>query len=185
MENNKQTSLLSHIISILVLPFNVTVIVPTLLLYFLQYNWGWGIAEPFFFLILLAGLLLLGAGLMLLILSILQFAKKGKGTLAPWDPPKKLVVDGPYRYTRNPMISGVVLILMGQVLIFGSIPLLVWFTYFTLVQYIYFIKREEPHLEKVFGEDYIEYKKNVPRLLPRRTPWKPKKGWSINHSKTP
>ncbi|MFC5711948.1 methyltransferase family protein [Thalassorhabdus alkalitolerans] len=90
-------------------------------------------------------------------------------------PPRKLVVSGPYQYTRNPMISGVVFILLGEVIIFGSIFLLVWFLFFTIVNYTYFIVGEEPKLQKQFGEDYGEYKRNVPRLFPRRTPWTPGK----------
>lgn len=175
MKSSKHSPLLSHLVSILVLPFNVTVTIPTLLLYFFPYNWGWKIGEPFYFIIKLLGFVFLLFGLLLFMLTVLQFAKKGKGTLAPWDPPKKLVIDGPYRYTRNPMISGVALILMGEVIVFGSIPLLLWFIYFTVSQYFWFIKREEPHLEKKFGEDYKEYKRNVPRLLPRKTPWRPEK----------
>jgi len=69
------------------------------------------------------------------------------------------------------MISAVAMILSGQVLISGSFALLIWFTYFVVVQYIYFLKREEPQLEDQFGQEYVEYKENVPRLIPRRTPW--------------
>ncbi|WP_198153574.1 isoprenylcysteine carboxylmethyltransferase family protein [Thalassobacillus sp. C254] len=161
--------------SILLLPLNVTVIIPALLLFFFHNSVGWGVEPPITILVVLIGAIIMILGLLLVILTIFQFATKGKGTLAPWDPPRKLVVSGPYQYTRNPMISGVVFILLGEVIIFGSIFLLVWFLFFTIVNYTYFIVGEEPKLQKQFGEDYGEYKRNVPRLFPRRTPWTPGK----------
>lgn len=168
---NKKPSLIAHLISVLLLPFNVTVIIPTLLLWFFNYNVVWAFDLPFSMLILLIGLCVFIFGLVLVISSIRQFSKRGKGTLAPWHPPQKLVVSGIYRYTRNPMISGVVLVLLGEVIILGSVPMVFWLILFAGVNYLYFIIGEEPELEKRFGEDYIEYKKNVPRLLPRIKPW--------------
>ncbi len=61
--------------------------------------------------------------------------------------------------------------LLGEVIIFGSFLLLIWFIYFSIANNIHIIKREEPHLEEKFGEDYMEYKRNVPRVFPRITPW--------------
>lgn len=118
---------------------------------------------------------MIAAGFILLVTTIRQFARRGKGTLAPWDPPRKLVIEGPYRYSRNPMISGVSIILLGQVIIFGSIPLLIWFLYFTITNNIYIVKREEPLLEEKFGDEYLDYKSNVPRIIPRSKPWIPDK----------
>ncbi|MGF7117153.1 methyltransferase family protein [Methanobacterium oryzae] len=103
-----------------------------------------------------------------------SFLKIGKGTLAPWDPPKKLVIGGAYRHVRNPMISGVLMIVLGEALIFASIELFLLFILFFIVNHIYFVYSEEPGLIKRFGRDYIEYKKNVPRWIPRLTPWKKK-----------
>lgn len=130
-------------------------------------------AFPFHVIFFILGTGMFMIGLMIVAAAIRQFIKRGKGTLAPWNPPKKLVVSGVYRYTRNPMISGVALILLGESLLFGSWLLFVWFILFAAVNYIYFIVGEEPVLEKKFGADYLEYKKHVPRLIPRRTPWKP------------
>ncbi len=163
----KQASLLSHIVAVLVLPFNVTVIIPALLLYFFRNNYGWGTESILFYMLILVGTLIISCGLLLLALTIRQFASRGKGTLAPRNPPRKLVVDSPYNYTRNPMISAVIIILFGEVIIFGSIPLVLWFVYFTVTNIIYIKYREEPGLEKLFGEDYRQYKKRVPRLFPR------------------
>jgi len=161
----KQASLLSHLVAILLLPFNVTVIIPALLLYFFSYDLGWGI-QGMLYVLLSIGVIAISGGLILLALTIRQFATRGKGTLAPWDPPRNLVVDGPYTYTRNPMISAVIIILFGKVIIFGSIPILLWFLYFTVINIIYIKYKEEPSLERIFGEDYLLYKNSVPRLFP-------------------
>ncbi len=161
----KQASLLSHFVAILLLPFNVTVIIPALLLYYFSYDLGWGV-QGILYVLILIGVIVISGGLILLALTIRQFATRGKGTLAPWDPPRKLVVDGPYTFTRNPMISAVITILFGEVIIFGSIPILLWFLYFTVINIIYIKYKEEPGLKRLFGEDYLLYKNNVPRLFP-------------------
>jgi len=155
--------------AIIVLPLNVIVIVPSLLVYFFVYNIGWGLESFLSDLVAYLGALIVVSGLLLLAATIKQFANRGQGTLAPWDPPRKLVVDGPYRYTRNPMISAVILVLFGEMLILGSIAILLWFLYFAITNLLYIKYREEPGLEKTFGDDYLEYKKRVPRLLPFKT----------------
>ena len=101
------------------------------------------------------------------------FARIGKGTLAPWDPTARLVVAGPYRHVRNPMISGVLAVLLGEAALFGSLPLLVWFGAVFALNAIYFPLVEEPGLRERFGEDYERYRANVPRWLPRFRPWEP------------
>jgi protein-S-isoprenylcysteine O-methyltransferase Ste14 len=161
-----QASLLSHLVAILLLPFNVTVIIPALLLYYFCHDLGWDVQGILFNILVSIGIIVICGGLLLFALTIRQFATRGKGTLAPWDPPRELVVDGPYSYTRNPMISAVIIILFGEVIIFGSIPILLWFLYFTLTNIIYIKYKEEPGLEKHFGEDYLLYKNSVPRLFP-------------------
>ncbi|MFA1822312.1 isoprenylcysteine carboxylmethyltransferase family protein [Virgibacillus oceani] len=166
-------SILSQFLSITILPFNVTVVIPVILLCLFSSRLAWGFAFPYHVFVLFIGGVIFILGLVIVILSIRQFIQRGKGTLAPWDPPKNLVVSGLYRYMRNPMISGVAFILLGETIFFGSWLLLIWFILFSSVNYIYFIVGEEPLLEEKFGADYREYKKNVPRLLPRRNPWKP------------
>jgi protein-S-isoprenylcysteine O-methyltransferase Ste14 len=91
--------------------------------------------------------------------------------LAPWDPTKKIVVVGPYQFMRNPMISGVACMLLGQVLFHGSWVLGFWAGIFITINHIYFVLSEEPGLEKRFGEPYRVYKANVPRWIPRVRPW--------------
>ena len=135
---------------------------------------GWSTVGLFNLLILLVGATLLFTGLVLLTACIRMFNSIGKGTLAPWAPTQKLVVVGVYRYMRNPMITGVLFALLGEVIILSNYAVFLWLLFFFLGNHIYFIKSEEPGLLKRFGEEYVEYFKNVPRWLPRRTPWTPR-----------
>ena len=118
-----------------------------------------------------ASLVLLGAGVILVAWCISLFARVGQGTLAPWDPTSRLVVIGPYRHVRNPMISGVALLVAGQALWSGSWKLLVWLTLFVIVNHLYFLGVEEPGLVTRFGQAYRNYAAHVPRWMPRWTPW--------------
>jgi len=111
-------------------------------------------------------------GLGLSVWTVTLFMKCGEGTPAPWDPPKKLVVRGPYRHVRNPMISGVVLMLFAEAMLFQSWPIAVWMMVFFIANSIYFPLVEEKGLEKRFGDDYREYKAHVPRWIPRLRAWK-------------
>lgn len=118
-----------------------------------------------------AALAFAGIGLSLMVRTIRLFATVGQGTLAPWDPTARLVVRDVYRHVRNPMISGVLFILLGEATFFDSRPLLVWFGIFFLANATYIPLVEEPGLMKRFGADYERYRANVPRWLPRLTPW--------------
>jgi protein-S-isoprenylcysteine O-methyltransferase Ste14 len=69
------------------------------------------------------------------------------------------------------MISGVLMTLLGESVVFGSIGIFIWFLLFFIINHIYFIYSEEPGLERRFGQEYLEYKKNVPRWVPRLRPW--------------
>ncbi|MHB9108658.1 MAG: methyltransferase family protein [Armatimonadota bacterium] len=123
--------------------------------------------DPLFWLALLLG----GAGLGLMVWTVRLFATVGKGTPAPWEPPKRLVVRGPYRYARNPMISGGQLILIAETLLFRSVPLAILSAFFFLVNALYFPLVEEKGLEARFGRAYRTYKAHVPRWIPRLRPW--------------
>jgi protein-S-isoprenylcysteine O-methyltransferase Ste14 len=118
-----------------------------------------------------AALIALGVGLMAQTIAL--FASVGHGTLAPWDPTSRLVVRGPYRRVRNPMISGVLCIRMGEALLFGSTALLAWWALFLAVNAVWFPLVEEPGLRRRFGADYEAYRAAVPRWLPRLRPWTP------------
>jgi protein-S-isoprenylcysteine O-methyltransferase Ste14 len=120
-----------------------------------------------------AGVLLLALGHALVVGTVVLFAKVGEGTLAPWDPTRRLVVRGPYRRVRNPMISGVLFIVLGEAALLRSVPLLIWFGAVLVVNAIYLPLVEEPGLVRRFGHDYEAYRANVPRWLPRLRPWDP------------
>jgi protein-S-isoprenylcysteine O-methyltransferase Ste14 len=118
-------------------------------------------------------LLVASIGLTLTVWTESIFIKFGRGTPAPWNPPKKLVVRGPYRYVRNPMITGALLILLSEVIFFHSWPIAVWMTLFFTANELYFRLVEEKGLEKRFGNEYLNYKTHVPRWIPRLKPWRP------------
>ena len=121
----------------------------------------------------IVGLGFIALGLTLMYHTISLFVTVGKGTLAPWMPTERLVVRGIYRHVRNPMITGVLCVLLGEVRLFTSYPLLLWLLCFLLLNMIYIPFFEEPGLERRFGDDYKLYKENVPRWIPRLTAWKP------------
>lgn len=121
----------------------------------------------------IAGMSLVVGGLILWFSTVVLFSRTGKGTLAPWDPPKRLVVCGVYQYVRNPMISGVCFVLAGETVFFGSACLGGWLAIFAAINAVYIPFVEEPELIRRFGEDYETYRRNVPRWVPRLTRWEP------------
>ena len=155
-------------------PGVVTLVIPAAIIYLTgTVNIGWGLSPPLNWLPPLLGCLLIGLGLLLMYQTISLFASVGEGTLAPWDPPRNLVVRGVYRHVRNPMISGVLFILLGEATLLGSLPLLVWFLIFFAVNATYMPLLEERHLARRFGGEYLTYKRNVPRWIPRLKHWTP------------
>ena len=158
-----------HAQAIVALPFVVTLAVPGLILYFWQFDtFDLVTRAP----LLRAGLSCLGAllviaGMMLFVATNHLFITIGLGTLAPWDPTRKLIVRGVYRHVRNPMITGIMAILLGESLLTASLPLFLWFSLFLLTNLIYVPLVEESLLLKKFGDEYDEYRRNVPRWLPR------------------
>jgi protein-S-isoprenylcysteine O-methyltransferase Ste14 len=94
-----------------------------------------------------------------------------EGTLAPWNPPQRLVVRGIYRHVRNPMISGVLFIVLGEAVLAASLPLLGLFALAVIVNAMSIPLSEEPGLAKRFGEEYEVYRRNVPRWIPRFRAW--------------
>ena len=165
--------LLRHLASILLLPFTVAVIVPLWLLSSEPNRESPPQIATVRVLVLIAGAAALVLGLTLFISTVLHFARTGRGTLAPWDPPRMLVVQGVYRYVRNPMISGVLFVLLAEALLTGSRRVLVWLGLFLLMNLVYIPLLEETGLAKRFGERYRLYKQNVPRWIPRSTAWVP------------
>jgi protein-S-isoprenylcysteine O-methyltransferase Ste14 len=162
--------LLRHLFAIVVLPVMVAIFIPLWIARRTSLNWP---ADAFGWLWVALGAVLIAAGLALFAVTLYLFATRGRGTLAPWDPPAHLVVDGPYRYVRNPMIAGVLIVLAGEALVLRSPAHGEWALLFLLINAIYFPLLEEPLLEERFGEDYRDYKRHVRRFLPRLRPWNP------------
>jgi len=160
-----------HLLSVLLLPFMVVVVIPRWLLR------AWAMADthwtPGAIAVAgeIAGALVFLAGFALFAWCLSLFARVGGGTLAPWDPTRRLVVVGPYRYVRNPMISAVITMLIGESVLHGSRVLALWTAVFFLLNGVFFVIFEEPDLERRFGDEYRRYKSAVPRWIPRLTPW--------------
>ncbi|MGD8882468.1 MAG: isoprenylcysteine carboxylmethyltransferase family protein [Desulfobacterales bacterium] len=159
------------IIALIVLPGTALVFVPAIILTLSEsLGASFELASPHQILFWLA-LLPAGVGLGLAFWTVKLFKEVGKGTPAPWDPPGKLVIRGPYRHVRNPMIAGALLILLAEAILFQSWPIAVWMVVFFISSTIYFRFIEEKGLEKRFGDNYREYKAHVPRWIPRLKPW--------------
>ncbi len=156
--------------AVVLLPGTVLVAVPAAILHFSAPSLRDVMAEPgslrfvLAFAVSVPGLILAGWTMSL-------FIRFGDGTAAPWDPPQKLVVRGPYQHVRNPMISGVLFLLISESLLFDVPGLLIWTTVFFVGNSVYFPLVEEPGLRTRFGDDYKVYFANVGRWIPRLTPW--------------
>jgi protein-S-isoprenylcysteine O-methyltransferase Ste14 len=116
-----------------------------------------------------AGLPLLAAGLGLLLVCNVYFVLEGRGTAAPYDPPRELVVRGPYRYVRNPMYLGASLIVLGLALWRESLSLLGYAALLSVAYRLFVRFFEEPSLERRFGAAYDRYRRQVPPWLPGRS----------------
>jgi len=158
---------------IILLPGTVLVFVPAILVFLTKDTmFAVELLSPnniFFWIAIIFGLF----GILIAIWTVTLFVKIGKGTPAPWEPPQKLVVRGPYRHVRNPMLTSVFLMLTAESILLQSLPIAAWMAFVIIANLIYMPLIEEKGLEKRFGEEYKIYKKHVPRWIPRLTPWKP------------
>jgi len=105
-------------------------------------------------------------GTAVLLWTATDFVRRGRGTPAPYDPPRLLVTSGLYRFTRNPMYVGVISMIVGQALWFGSGAVLIYAAVIALAFHIRVVRVEEPRLTKLFGAAYADYCAYVPRWLP-------------------
>ena len=176
--------LLRHLFSVALLPGTMVVLVPL----WIARSYG---VEPSLprsaggITLAVCGALLLVPGVMLFGSSLRGFFTSGRGTLAPWDPPSRLVVSGPYRYVRNPMIAGVIFMLLAVALLLRSTPHGIWAGIFILANAIYIPLLEEPDLAVRFGSDYDRYCRHVRRFVPRLTPWTdPGDGSSLHQNRS-
>jgi protein-S-isoprenylcysteine O-methyltransferase Ste14 len=156
-----------HVRAVALLPGVVAVAGPAGLVALTGANVGWGLPPAPAVLPTVLGGLLIGAGFGLWTWTVRLLARQGEGTLAPWDPTSRLVVEGPYRRVRHPMISAVAAVLLGEALVLGSLPLVAWFAGFTAVNALYLPLVEEPGLVRRFGREYEDYRDRVPRWVPR------------------
>ena len=115
----------------------------------------------------LAGLVPLAIGIALLAVCNVRFVREGRGTAAPYDPPPRLVIQGPYRYARNPMYLSASLIVIGLGLWLQAPWLLGWAAVITIAYNLFVRYYEEPHLRSRFGAEYAAYLREVPRWWPR------------------
>ncbi|HYE73176.1 MAG TPA: isoprenylcysteine carboxylmethyltransferase family protein [Blastocatellia bacterium] len=146
----------------IIMPGSVTVLFPYLIL--------WPQRSQLHLLLSLqqyVGAIFMLTGISIYVWCALDFALKGKGTPAPIDPPKKLVVSGAYRYVRNPMYVAVMCVLIGESLLFASLALLLYAATVFLCFNLFVMLYEEPVLTSKFGESYKDYCRRVSRWLPR------------------
>jgi protein-S-isoprenylcysteine O-methyltransferase Ste14 len=115
----------------------------------------------------LLGLVCVSLGVVLLAGCIVEFARSGRGTLSPVDPPRRLVVRGLYRYVRNPMYLSVTAIVLGEALLTRSPAIVVYWAVWFLCANLFVIGYEEPTLRRQFGASYDDYTKQVGRWVPK------------------
>src|SRR3954453_17142176 len=160
-----------HMLSVLVAPAMMTVFIPAVVV------WLTGVYAPDLgavrdLLLVTAGGLLIAFGLGMLVWTVVLFDRVGEGTLAIGSP-LKLVVRGPYRHVRNPMMTGVFCIQLGTAIATASPWLFGWFAFFFTCVLLAIRGVEEPHLRRRFGADYEDYCRHVPRWIPQPTAWEP------------
>jgi protein-S-isoprenylcysteine O-methyltransferase Ste14 len=122
------------------------------------------------------GALMIAAGIAVVLDSFARFALQGLGTPAPILPTRHLVVSGLYRYVRNPMYVGVLGIVLGQGLLFGDGRLFAYGVLLWLGVHVFVVGYEEPTLRRSFGSEYGGFRRNVPRWIPRLSPWRGRNG---------
>ena len=114
------------------------------------------------------GLALASFGGLLALACVISFAIVGVGTPAPFDSPRRFVASGPYRWVRNPMYLGALLVIVGVGLYLQSPSALLVAVFFVLLAHVFVVVFEEPTLESAFGDDYRRYRAAVNRWVPRR-----------------
>ena len=156
---------------VLILPFNVLITIPLLIFFLTRKNFHYDIIRfnNIIFYISLAFLIL---GAWLAFWSVRTFyIKGGDGTPGPWKPINNLIISGPYKFVRNPMLIGVFFLILFESIFFNSILIFFWFIIFFITNIIYFKIYEEKELIKRFGSDYKDYKNKVPMLFPNFKPY--------------
>lgn len=150
---------LRALLSFLLLPGIIAILLPPAIAYVEQAGGGNPIFAPI-------GVIVMALGFALLLWCVRDFYVTGKGTLAPWDPPKRLVTVGLYRYTRNPMYVAVLTLVMGWALYFQSLYLAAYVILLGLGFHIRVVVAEEKWCADTFGDEWMAYRMRVNRWLP-------------------
>ena len=164
-------TILRHLSSFLA-PIVVCIVIPFLIVDFERQTYDHPVLTTVTGL-LAVGVFICAVGLMVFLATIRMFIMIGNGTIMPWDPTRKLITASLYGHVRNPMILSLITMLVGESIMFASYGIALFAILNFVINTIYFIFSEEPGLEKRFGEEYVEYKNNVPRWVPRLRPWRP------------
>ena len=144
-----------------------TIFVPGFVAVWLPYQLARPISKPPLDAITIIAGLLSGLGAAAYVSTAWNFAYHGSGTPAPMDPPKTLIARGLHRYVRNPMYVAVLLVVVGQAVLFRAWPPLIYGAALWVLFHLFVLFYEEPALEKKFGASYEEYRRSVPRWIPR------------------
>jgi protein-S-isoprenylcysteine O-methyltransferase Ste14 len=115
----------------------------------------------------IAGIITVTIGTVIALWCVLTFVFIGKGTPAPFDPPRKLVIRGPYHFVRNPMYIGAGMTLAGAALYYQSLSIFIYTSVFFLITHLFVVLYEEPTLRRTFRDEYEAYVGRVSRWLPR------------------
>jgi protein-S-isoprenylcysteine O-methyltransferase Ste14 len=155
-------SLLKTGVFTVVVPGTVALLIP---------RWLLGPAQsaptPFPILREILGIFLIGIGTLLYLRCAWDFAVRGLGTPLPLDAPRRLVIQGLYRYVRNPMYLGVGSVILGEAVLYGSMRVGIYFAAAWIFWQLFVVFYEEPTLRRMFGEEYEDYRRRVPRWIPR------------------
>ncbi len=160
------TKTLNLIKAVIILPFMVICIIPALIILFTRFQI---VGESILFFIAFVLFLI---GIFFAVWTVYLFWSKGNGTPGPWAPPINLVIEGPYKYTRNPMITSVLFMLLAESIFFLSFGIFIWFIIFLVVNILYLRLVEEKKLKIRFGTEYVKYNKSVPMWIPKLKPYK-------------
>jgi protein-S-isoprenylcysteine O-methyltransferase Ste14 len=116
-----------------------------------------------------AGMIMVTIGTAIALWCVFTFVFIGKGTPAPFDPPRKLVIRGPYCFVRNPMYIGAGITLVGAALYYESLSIFIYTALFFLITHLFVVLYEEPTLRRTFGDKYEAYFRRVRRWIPKRS----------------
>ena len=150
--------LVRTVVFVVVVPLSVVVLVPSFILEGRALppdGWSW------------LGLVPLAVGVAVLLVCFAGFVLEGRGTPGPWDPPRRLVTGVLYAHVRNPMYIGILTTLAGEAILFRSFALVAWAIVAAAAFHLFVVLYEEPTLHRLFGAPYDEYRRRVPRWLPR------------------